>query len=201
VIEIITGMERRLMEFRKILIVTAGAAALIASTAMGAVAQTAPSDNTDVDIAVTSTGVLSVQVEETNAFDDIEYSFSEQTVNGTLRVTITDERGTAEGWTFNLRADDFTGTPAGPGDSFPVNGLSLTYDGISVVAGNSNTSGISGSGIGSVSGTGQQIADANNGYGNGQYRMRYPGQLTIPGDTLVDTYTSTVTVEAVSAPQ
>ena len=189
------------MSLRKKFLATAGAAALIVSTTIAGAAQTVPSDSTDVDIAVTSTGVLSVKVEETRAFGDIEYSFQDQTVNGTLRVTVTDERGSAEGWTFNLRADDFTGKPGGPGDSFTVNGMSLTYGGVSTVAGNPNTSGISGSGIGSVTSTGSQIATASRGFGNGKYRLSYPGQLTIPGDTLVDTYTSTVTVEAVSAPQ
>jgi hypothetical protein len=189
------------MSLRKTFLATAGAAALIASTTIAGTAQVVPSDSTDVDIAVTSTGVLSVKVEETGAFDDIEYSFQDQTVDGTLRVTVTDERGSAEGWTFNLRADDFEGTSAGPGDSFSANGMSLSYGGVSTVAGNPDTAGISGQGIGSVSGTGQQIANAGRGYGNGKYRLSYPGQLTIPGDTLVDTYTSTVTVEAVSAPQ
>lgn len=189
------------MHLRKSLVASAGAAVLIASTAIAGAAQTAPSDATDVDIEVTSQGVLSVSVEEVNAFDDIQYSFQDQTVNGTLRVTVTDERGTAEGWSFNLRAEDFTGTAGGPGDSFPVSGLGLSFGGTSVVTGNPDTTGISGFGVGSVSSTGQRIADASNGYGNGQYRLLYPGELDIPGDTLVDTYTSTVTVEAVSAPE
>jgi hypothetical protein len=189
------------MSLRKTLMATAGAAALIATTTIASVAQTTPSDSTDVDIAVTSQGVLSVKVEESKAFDDIEYSFRDQTVNGTLRVTVTDERGSAEGWTFNLRADDFNGTLDGPGDSFSVNGMSLTFGGVSTVAGNPDAAGITGSGIANVSSTGGQIASAAKGSGNGKYRLSYPSQLTIPGDTLVDTYTSTVTVEAVSAPQ
>jgi hypothetical protein len=189
------------MRLRKRLVATAGAAALIASTAIAGAAQTVPSDSTNVDINVTSEGVLSVVVDEKEEFRDIEYSFNEQTVEGALSVTVTDERGTAEGWSFNLRASNFTGLASGPGDSFPASGLGLEYDDVDVNAGNPDTTGISGYGIASVSGTGQKIADASEGYGNGEYELSYPGELRIPGDTLVDTYTSTVTVEAVSAPE
>ncbi len=189
------------MYFRKKVIATASAAVLIAATTIAGGAQTAPSASTDVDIAVSSKGVLSVSVNEVVAFPDIEYSFLGQTVNGTLGVVITDARGTAEGWSFNLRASDFKGSDEGPGDSFPVSGLSLAAGPKTVLAGNPSLAGVNNYGIGSVSDTGQEIADAIEGSGNGQYQLLYPGSLTIPGDTLVDTYTSTVIVEAVSAPQ
>ena len=148
------------MSFGKRLIATAGVAALIATTALSGAAQDEPSAWTDVDIAVTSKGVLSVQVKESKAFNDIEYSFRDQTVRGALLITVTDERGTAEGWTFNLRATDFEGSPDGPGDSFPVSGLRLWYGGVDRGGAYAETASMRGRGIRSSSARGPQILRA-----------------------------------------
>jgi hypothetical protein len=177
-----------------------GAVALLVSVGFPDRAAASTADSESVDIVVTSNGVLSVAVNETVPFDDIFYSFSEQTVTGELSVTVTDERGTAAGWAFNIRATNFNGSSGGAGDSFPIGGLSLTHASTSWVSGNTDLSHIQGSAISAVSTTGQLIALAGLGSGNGEYILVYPGELTIPGDTLVDTYTSVVTVEAAAAP-
>jgi len=184
------------------IIATLGAAVLMASAVASSSAVPAPvSSNTDVDIVVTSTGVLSVSIAETEPFDDIRYSFDRQTVEGDLTIQVTDQRGTAAGWTFNLRGTgDFTGRPTGPGDSFPLSGLGLRYTSVSVDAGNPDTSGITGSGVPQVSTTGQQVATASPDSGNGQYDLLYDGTLSIPGDTLVDTYSTTIIVEVPANP-
>jgi hypothetical protein len=179
-----------------------GAAAMLAATiASGQAAVPTSTSSTDVDIVVTSTGVLSVLVTETEPFDDISYSFSNQTVEGQLTIQVTDQRGTAAGWNFNLRGSgDFTGSAGGPGDSFELTGLSLTHASTTRVAGNTDVSGIDGHNLTQVTTAGQQIASAAVNYGNGQYNMLYDGDLVIPGDTLVDTYKTTIVVEVPAAP-
>jgi hypothetical protein len=177
-----------------------GAVALLVSVGLSDRAAASTSDAEAVDIVVSSTGVLSVAVNETDPFDDIHYSLLDQTVEGARSITITDERGTAEGWTFNIRATNFAGSNTGSGDSFPVGGLSLTHSSTTWVSGNTNLSNITGFDIPAMSTASQMVAQALLGSGNGQYILGYPGELTIPGDTLVDTYTSIVTVEAAAAP-
>ena len=173
--------------------------ALIAAATTTTFAAETASDSENVDIVISSDGVLSVVVEESKVFPDVDYSFDEQVKDGELTVTVTDLRGTAAGWTFNLRANgNFEG--ANTTDSFPVSGLELTFDSVTPISGNSDTTGIVGSGIPGVSTTGQEIVDADQGYGNGEYDLLYLGALTIPGDTLVDTYTTTLIVEVASAP-
>jgi hypothetical protein len=112
---------------------------------------------------------------------------------------VTDLRGTAAGWTFNLRASgDFEGTNTT--DTIPVNGLGLAFNQLVWIAGNTSTLPINESNISHVSTTGQQLTSAPEGYGNGQYDIRFYGDLLVPGDTLVDTYTTTLTVESAAAP-
>jgi WxL domain surface cell wall-binding len=186
------------VSLRKQLVGTVGALALVAVSSIPAFAAV-PSDSEDVDIVVTSNGVLSVIVSETEPFDDINYSFSAQHSLGALTVTVTDLRGTAAGWTFNLRANgDFEG--ANTTDTIPVGGLGLDFRYFAGVAGATSTQFIIGSNISNVSTSGQQIANAPVGDGNGEYDFVYDGDLLVPGDTLVDTYTTTLTVEAAAAP-
>ncbi len=188
------------MTFRKALTGAIGALALVAATATSSLAApVTPSDSTDVDIIVTSNGVLSVIVAESEPFDDVNYSFTTTHSIGQLTVTVTDLRGTAAGWTFNLRANgDFEG--ANTNDSIPIGGLGLGFNHLAWVAGNTSTLFIAASNISHVSTSGQQIVDAPIGYGNGQYDIVYNGDLLVPGDTLVDTYTTTLTVESAAAP-
>jgi hypothetical protein len=188
------------MTFRRTLTGTIGAFALMAAIATPTLATpVTPSDSTDVDIVVTSNGVLSVIVAETEPFDDVNYSFNATHSIGQLTVSVTDMRGTAAGWTFNLRANgDFKG--AATTDTIPVNGLGLAFNQLVWIAGNTSTLPIAESNISHVSTTGQQITSAPAGYGNGQYDIRFNGDLLVPGDTLVDTYTTTLTVESAAAP-
>lgn len=179
-----------------------GAAALLALSAGSGVAVDPPAGpTTDVDIVVTSTGTLSVTVVETDAFNDVTYSFDTVTSNGELTITVTDARGTAVGWSFNLRGTTFTGTVSGPGDTFPITALALEHASTTALAGNTNVSGVHGYDITSVAEAGQQVASADEDFGNGIYALTYDGELTVPGDTLVDTYTTTITVEIPSGPE
>ena len=176
-----------------------GALALVASTVAPALATTTTTASTNVEVGVTSTGVLSVAIDVSTAFDDINYSFSDQHSEGQLTVTVTDLRGTAAGWSFNLRASgDFTG--AETTDSIPIGGLGFAFIETALIAGDANSLGVSGHNIQHVSTTGQQIASAIAGEGDGEYAILFFGDLLVPGDTLVDSYTTTLTVEVPSAP-
>lgn len=187
------------MTLRRSLTGTIGALALMAAVATPTLAVPSSTASTDVDIQVTSTGVLSVAVAETEPFDDMSYSFSDQHSVGQLTVTVTDMRGTAAGWTFNLRAGgDFVG--ANTTDSIPVSGLGLGFMEVTRLAGNTNLLGVTGHSITHVSTVGQKVASAVVGEGNGEYAILFSGDLLVPGDTLVDTYTTTLTVEVPSAP-
>ena len=187
------------MTLRRTLAGTVGALALMSAVAMPALAPPPTPASTNVAIQITSTGVLSVAVTETVPFGGLNYSFTNQYSDGRLTVTVTDLRGTAAGWTFNLRASgDFIG--AHTNDTIPVYGLGVFFNYLTPVAGNPNVLPITGSSVVHVSTVGQQIVTAPAGTGNGEYDVNYLTELLVPGDTLVDTYTTTLTVEVPSAP-
>jgi hypothetical protein len=188
------------MNLRTRVIAAIGATALLASTVLGAAAQSTSNEPVSVEVNGLENGTVSVLIEETRAFSDAEYSLTAaDTSNGQLTVTATDTRGTARGWNVTLKATDFMRSKTTVGADIAISNLGLdagTADRSSGVG----TIPTSATDIGQVSTSAQQLWNAAVNQGDGIFTLPLEGTLNIPAGTLVDTYTSTVTAEIVAAP-
>jgi hypothetical protein len=190
------------MKIRNQILGIAGAAVLLTSASLGAFATT-PGTTADVDVKITPVdgATVSVIIEESssNRFDDKEYSLSQQTSLGDLDVTVTDNRGTAKGWTIGIYGTDFIRSNTTVGANIPAGNLALTAGTVTSQLGSgTNPSSVS---VPSTLPTATaQLWQAASNQGDGIYTLPLIGTLTIPAGTLVDTYQSTVTVEVTAAP-
>jgi hypothetical protein len=159
----------------------------------------APSDNAVVQITPVSGAGLSASITGVT-FPSVQYSFADTTRTGSFVISALDNRGTGLGWNIVLSATDFRN--AGNTRSFSAGKLSLAVGAIAVDAGNPAIASPNQNvfPITTVSGTGQKIWNAAAGSGDGQYTLTSVGTLTVPGGTLVDTYSSVVTVSITSGP-
>lgn len=173
------------MKMRNTMLAAVGAASLLLGMSGAALAQTtAP---VEVEIAADPDAALTVSIAATD-FTGVTYSNTDQTATGsTLTVTAADTRGTAAGWSVTLSGSDFAGKTT---NSIAVGNLGLTSGTVSGTGGTPPT----GSSLAAVSGTAQTILSAGEGTGNGSYNQTLTGSLNVPGGTLVDTYSSTLTV-------
>jgi hypothetical protein len=110
--------------------------------------------------------------------------------------TVTDATGSGAGWHVTVQATQFDN---GSGDTFPQGSLSMDEPGVAGADPPSMTGGPYDIDVaGAVT-----IASAIAGDGMGAYNFT-PGAsgltVTIPATALVDTYTSTVTVDLISGP-
>jgi hypothetical protein len=191
------------MNVRNRVFATLGAAALVATMSTGALATAPPADTADVAVKITpiNGATVSVIVDEStsNPFDDKEYSLSQQTSLGDLDVTVTDNRGTAKGWTIGIYGTDFIRSNTTVGANIPAGNLALTAGTVTSQPGSgTNPSSVS---VPSTLPTATaQLWQAASNQGDGIYTVPLIGTLTIPAGTLVDTYQSTVTVEVTAAP-
>jgi hypothetical protein len=171
------------------------ALALFATAIAGS--QAATTGNATVQINTQPGAGLTASITGTS-FGSIPYSFTDSApLPGSLTITALDTRGTAAGWNIVLSATDFTGTVAG--HSIPVNQLSLGTGVISRTAGAPST-GQTSVALNPVATTPAKIWSANVGSGDGDYSNAVPASLVVPGGTLVDSYTSVVTVAITSGP-
>jgi hypothetical protein len=187
------------MNLRNRVIAGLGATAILASTVLGAAAAT---DDANVSVSVKNEGggTVTVEIEETRAFDDAQYSLTDaDTVDGELTVTATDTRGTARGWNITLKATDFKRSKTTVGADIAIENLGLAPGAPDIVSGVGTTP-LAVSPIGQVSSSAQQLWLANVNEGDGIFDVALEGTLNVPAGTLVDTYTSTVTADIVAAP-
>jgi hypothetical protein len=160
-------------------------------------ATAATSDNAVVQITAISNAGLSASITGVT-FPSVEYSFTDTTRTGSFVITALDNRGTALGWNIVLSATNFSNTAETR--SFPVGQLSLAAGSIATNAGNTTLTGQSTFAQIPVTTVGGKIWNAAVGSGDGQYTMTSTGTLIVPGGTLVDTYSSRVTVSINSGP-
>ena len=178
------------MNLRHRLTAVAGSAALLGLTLVSGLAQL--EDEATVDIEILGGGPLSVSIAESpsGGFSDVSYNFDDQDSTGTLVVTVVDERGIASGWSVFVAADDFSGTSGIVG----IENLDLVPGVIDHQRGNIDLSGQQTFPVAPMSSANTLLWSASEDFGDGDYDLPLAGTLTIPGGTLVGTYTSTLTV-------
>jgi hypothetical protein len=178
---------------------------LFASASLGAFA-VAPGDTDAADVAIdvnpTGSGTLSVLVSETTAFNDVTYDLTTiQNSSGVLKVTATDDRGTALGWSVSIGATDFIKSDQSVGVDIGIGNLVLTPQTPTRVVGvgTTPTATTVQNPVVETPNT-AQLWHAAKDEGDGQFELPLNGTLKVPAGTLVDTYTSTVTVSISVAP-
>jgi hypothetical protein len=157
----------------------------------------ATSDNAVVQITAVPNAGLSASITGVT-FPSVQYSFTDTTRTGSFLITALDNRGSALGWNIVLSASNFSN--ANNTRSFPVGQLSLAAGSVATNAGNPNVTGQTSVAQTPVTTGGAKIWSAAAGSGDGQYTLTSVGTLIVPGGTLVDTYSSLVTVGINSGP-
>lgn len=186
------------MNLRKKFVITAAAIALAASTALSGAAQTTVSDTSSVTIG---SGSFTTSLSASD-FANLPYSLNDQYARGgSIVLTVNDQRGTAEGWTVTITLTDFVGDRR-PELVIPAKNLEIQSATISVAV--DGTQPVVESQMpfstSEEPGAPQLVWTANPGYGQGGYHLTMTGDLLIPGRTQAQTYTSTGTVNVVTAP-
>jgi hypothetical protein len=173
-------------------------AAVLAGSLVGGVQAQA----TDTAAVTINPGTLTASI-VAGDFGSADYSFADQDVtsNG-LVLTITNKTGSPAGWTVTTTATDYVGQ-ARNGESIPFDETTTTgTEELTRVVGQEVT-GMSEAVSLASGGTAEPIitVEAPAGSGQGQYTLTL-SQLTlnVPGGTLAQTYTSTLTVNVPSAP-
>lgn len=150
----------------------------------------------DVIVGTAPGAGLSWTAAETSPFQDVAYSFQDQTVTSTMAIAITDTRGTSAGWTTTVRGTNFVG--AATGGIIPIGNLAIAAGPVQVITGQAAPLPVANSVT--MSTTSQTIISAAPDSGSGRYGVTYTATLLIPGNTQVDTYASTITVGLTAAP-
>jgi hypothetical protein len=188
------------MNFRNRVIAGLGATALLASTVLGAVAADTASEPVSVKVNRIDGGTVSVQIAESQQFSDVVYSLNDVVPStGKLLVTVSDTRGTATGWDVTLKATDFIKGDQTVGENIPVGQFSLTADATNRTSGFGEIP-TSKHDVAPVGASSSALWEADSDEGDGVFTLELGGTLNVPAGTLVDTYTSTVTVDVAAAP-
>lgn len=136
----------------------------------------------------------------------VPYSMSTQSSSGTLLLTVDDQRGTSAGWTVTVQVSDLVYSGTATGVNIPASSFAITNVGppqwvsggvIDEVGGGPRVP--AANSTGSLS-TPRNPLEAANGYGGGKYTQNLAVMLTVPGGSLVGTYTGTMTVTTSAAP-
>jgi len=167
---------------------------LILSSAMTATAAT--SENAVITVNAIPQAALAVSITGVT-FPAVTYSFAPTATTGNFTIRAVDNRGTGQGWNISISAAPFKNANNTRG--FAASQLSLAAGTVAVNAGNPATAGQGKFAVADMS-TGGKIWNATIGSGDGDYTLTSLGTLTVPGGTLVDTYTSVVTVSITTGP-
>lgn len=191
------------MNYRNRVLASFGALALMASTVLPSFAATDDSEAI-VNVAVTSiedaTVSITIAESSTDGFDNVAYNYSSSTDStGALVVTVTDERGTAAGWTVTLMGTDFVRGNTTVGENIPIGNLSLIANTPTRLS-TAGTIPATVSDISVMSSSAAQLWLANTDEGDGVFETVLDGTLEVPAGTLVDSYASTITAVIDFAP-
>lgn len=141
-------------------------------------------------------------------------NFSAVTLDGTIQTadadfgtfTVTDARGSGEGWDIYVEATQFTTGELEGAKTLPLNSLTLKKAEVTPLAGSSNISTFTISDSSTIdNGTGgYKILSANQNGGMGKFDISFPEKALVltlnPKDVKAGTYTSTITVNFNAGP-
>ncbi len=138
----------------------------------------------------------------TLTFDPLSYSNDEQISTGSMTLTADDNTGTGAGWNVTVQSTDFAYQGQYAGIDIPSANVSIVDPADPVlVSGQAITTQLGPfSGQGGSLETPRKIVFAIEGGGKGTYTQTLPVLLTIPGGSLVGTYTSTFMVTMSAGP-
>jgi len=181
------------MSFKSKFVGVFGAAILTVSAVAGVAAQSA---SAPVSVQVNGSGQpLSVALENTQSFQAVSYNAdAAQSTTGKFKITVSDPRGTGEGWNVKISAnDDFR---ADGDKSFPLsNNLTMTDGSLE-----GNAKGVTKSAV-TMTAAQQTIlsAQTRSGMGNVAYKD-INTTVNVPAGTLSGTYKTTLNVQIASGP-
>lgn len=182
-------------------------AATLALAAVLAAGAAVPADAAGVNVSGVITGgaSLSVAPNGTPSFS-VTLNGADQSTTYTLPVELTDPRGNGAGWNLTVTSTQFAD---GSGHTFPVTASTITTATSGCATGSTCTTPTNGisygtSGIalpaGSTPPTATKYFDAAVGTGLGKIDVNATVSVTVPANVYAGTYSSTVTVAAVSGP-
>jgi hypothetical protein len=186
------------MNLRNTIVASVVAVAILASTALGGVAQ-----NTATSSVSIGAGAFTTSLAASN-FANLPYSLLDQTARGgSVILTVNDQTGDAGGWQVRVTVTNFIGVDR-PTQFIPSGNLTITAAAMSIAVDGSQPvteSEMPFASVTAVDGTaGYFVWTANAGYGQGGYRLNLTADLLIPGRTSAQTYTSTGTISVVTGP-
>lgn len=181
------------------------AGALCLSMIAGVTAQTA-SEDASINVEANSAGDFTAIIQQAPFFGSVDYSVTPTTVTttpegvGDLEIVVTYARGDALGWGVNISGEDFTNGDLTDPETFSVGSLTLGTSGVTASPGTPGnvtaTSNYNMTGIPT-----NLLAGSLDVGSNGIFTVTYTSnELVVPAGTLVDEYTSTLTVEITDAP-
>ena len=184
------------MNLRNTLISVAAAATL-----MGSVAKAAAAQSTATSSLTIGGGSFSASKSASN-FGDLPFSLIDQYArNGSITLVVSDMTGDGNGWIVTLDISNFVGSDR-PSEFIISDNLEIGPEVITVQTGADGTAPWSAATMPIVYGESdpELTWPALPGYGAGSYILTMMADLLVPGQTTAQTYTSTGTVTATSAP-
>lgn len=189
-----------MMNIKQKVLSVLGAGALMLTGLAGAAAQTADSPTqvpVDVVVGSPSGAGITWTVVVTSPWDDVVSDLDDaQDTTGAFAVTITDNRFTERGWEFSISANDFVG--ATTSDILPIENFYVNTG--EVVALSSNAGTLPVASDFTMLETDQRLVYAAPGSGSGRYQVNVAGTVTIPANTVADTYETTINISLNAAP-
>jgi hypothetical protein len=125
--------------------------------------------------------------------------------SGTMKLTADDSTGTGFGWNVTVQASDFAYTGTVGGIPIPATGFSLDAAGAPVETAGQIADASNGPMVPATSPVGsldqiRKVTTTNPNFGQGTYAQDLDVTLSVPANSRVGTYTSTLTVTIVAGP-
>jgi hypothetical protein len=192
------------MNFKTKIVSIIGAGMILFGSATGVAAQEKAPAGTSANVEVTvDGGAIGIEnVQQSKQFDTVMVNknfTSESETHGAVSFLVRDARFTREGWSVNILASDFTYTSDTGSYTVPVEKLSVTNITVTRQAGDNGAVAAT-TPLAMAKGVSKMVASAPKGDGSGVYEVEVGTTLTIPANTTIGTYTSTITFNLSSAP-
>lgn len=188
------------MNVKQTVLSLAGAGVMTFAGLTGAFAQAVNSPTAvpvDVVVGSPSGAGITWTVVVTSPWDDVVSDLdAAQTTTGAFAVTITDNRFTERGWEFAISANDFVGESTG--ETLAITNFDVNSG--EVVALSSNAGTLPVASDFTMTQTAQRLVYAAPGSGSGRYQVNVAGTVSIPANTVADTYETTINISLNAAP-